>query len=55
VGLLVQTAQQQGATLVIATHDARVAIHLSAGVEGQSGFQRLSLQRQALQKAEQLP
>jgi putative ABC transport system ATP-binding protein len=55
VGLLVQTARQHGATLVIATHDARVAMHLSAGVDGQNGFQRLSLERKALQKAEQLP
>lgn len=44
VGLLQATALRQGATLVIATHDARVAAHL----DSQIGFQPLSLGRQQL-------
>jgi putative ABC transport system ATP-binding protein len=43
VGLLLTTARLQGATLVIATHDARVAALLSSKVEGQTGLQRLIL------------
>ena len=39
VQLLQVTAQRQGATLVIATHDARVSAHL----DGQIGFQPLFL------------
>jgi putative ABC transport system ATP-binding protein len=48
VGLLLTTAHTQGATLVIATHDARVAALISPGVEGQMGFQRLCLARKQL-------
>lgn len=51
VGLLLATARTHGATLVIATHDARVAALVPAGVEGQIGFQRLSLLRKQLLKA----
>lgn len=39
VGLLLATAQAQGATLVIATHDARVARLIPPLVDGQNGFQ----------------
>ncbi|MDO9359358.1 MAG: ATP-binding cassette domain-containing protein [Polaromonas sp.] len=39
VALLQSTARQHGATLVIATHDARVA----AGLDNQIGFQPMSL------------
>ena len=45
VGLLWQTARTQSATLVIATHDARVAALLANSVDGQSPFQTLHLQR----------
>lgn len=44
VALLQATAKRQGATLVIATHDARVA----ANLDGQIGFQSLSVKREAL-------
>ncbi len=54
VALLLNTARTHGATLVIATHDARVAAFISAGVEGQIGFQRLSLLRKQLSKEEQV-
>ncbi|MDD2882061.1 MAG: ATP-binding cassette domain-containing protein [Rhodoferax sp.] len=41
VGLLLATAQAQGATLVIATHDARVAALMPAGVDAcRVGFSR---------------
>jgi len=39
VGLLLDTARQQGATLVIATHDARVAGLLAPDINGQIGIQ----------------
>lgn len=39
VGLLLATARQQGATLVIATHDARVAGLIAPDVNGQIGLQ----------------
>jgi putative ABC transport system ATP-binding protein len=48
VALLLTTAHTQGATLVIATHDARVAALIPPGVEGQIGFQRLCLVRNQL-------
>ena len=48
VGLLLATARTQGATLVIATHDARVAALIPPGVEGQIGFQPLNLLRKQL-------
>ncbi len=43
VGLLLDTARQQGATLVIATHDARVAALIPHGNNGKNGFQSLNL------------
>jgi putative ABC transport system ATP-binding protein len=48
VGLLLKTAQAQGATLVIATHDARVAALIPPEVNGQIGFQRMYLLRKQL-------
>lgn len=45
VGLLLDTARTHGATLVIATHDARVATLIPPGVNGQIGFQSLQLKR----------
>lgn len=48
VGLLLDTARTQGATLVIATHDARVAALIPATVDGQIGFQPLRLVRKQL-------
>ncbi len=53
VGLLLTTARNHGATLVIATHDARVAQLISAQNNGQIGFQPLYLLRQKLLKDEQ--
>jgi putative ABC transport system ATP-binding protein len=53
VGLLLATARKRGATLVIATHDARVAPLISAETDGQIGFQSLQLLRQKLSKEEQ--
>lgn len=47
LALLVQTAQQQGATLVIATHDARVAPLIPAAANGQPGYTALKLERPA--------
>lgn len=51
VGLLLGTARTHGATLVIATHDARVAALMPAGPAGQTGFQSLRLQRGQLSNA----
>jgi putative ABC transport system ATP-binding protein len=48
VGLLLATARTQGATLVIATHDARVAALIPPGTDGQNGFQSLKLLRKQL-------
>ena len=45
--LLLQTAQHHRATLVIATHDARVAPLIPAGPEGHAGFASLRLTRPA--------
>lgn len=39
VGLLLATARQLGATLVIATHDARVARLIPPGFSGENGYQ----------------
>jgi putative ABC transport system ATP-binding protein len=50
VGLLLRAAQTQGATLVIATHDARVAQLIPAGMNGEAGFQPLQLERSQLLK-----
>ncbi len=46
VALLMQTAKQQAATLVIATHDARVAPLISSTDGGGYGFTALKLSRQ---------
>jgi putative ABC transport system ATP-binding protein len=51
VSLLLTTAARHGATLVIATHDARVAALVPPADDGQIGFQRLSLLREQLSKA----
>lgn len=48
VGLLLSTARQHGATLVIATHDARVATLVPPQINGQIGFQALLLVRKQL-------
>lgn len=48
VGLLLKTARAQGATLVIATHDARVAALIPAENNGQIGFWPLYLKRNTL-------
>lgn len=48
VGLLLDTARQHGATLVIATHDARVAGLIPPDSDGQTGFQPLRLLRNQL-------
>lgn len=50
VGLLLTTARSHGATLVIATHDARVAALISPQMNGQIGFQSLLLLRKKLSK-----
>ncbi len=51
VGLLLATARSHGATLVIATHDARVAALIPPQMNGQIGFQSLRLLRKQLSKA----
>ena len=51
ISLLLATATRHGATLVIATHDARVAGLVPLAADGQIGFQRLSLVRNQLLKA----
>jgi putative ABC transport system ATP-binding protein len=51
VQLLLHTASLHQATLVIATHDARVAGLIPAGVNGQIGFQPLRLLRSKLSNA----
>jgi putative ABC transport system ATP-binding protein len=48
VGLLLSTAKTHHATLVIATHDARIATLIPAGLNGQIGFQPLRLLREKL-------
>lgn len=48
VALLHSTCVRQGATLVIATHDARVAALIPRKIEGQIGFQPLQLLREQL-------
>ena len=48
VGLLLATAKAQGSTLVIATHDARVATLIPPDINGQIGFQPLRLLRSQL-------
>lgn len=54
VALLLATSRAQGATLVIATHDARVAALIPPGNNGQIGFQPLCLLRRQLSNSEQL-
>ena len=54
VGLLLHTARAQGATLVIATHDARVAALIPLGNNGQIGFQPLQILRKQLSNEEQI-
>ncbi|CAM8620429.1 SalX ABC-type antimicrobial peptide transport system, ATPase component [Comamonadaceae bacterium] len=51
VGLLLATAALHSATLVIATHDARVTALVPPTADGQIGYQRLSLVREQLSKA----
>ena len=51
VKLLLHTASIHQATLVIATHDSRVAGLIPVGVEGQIGFQPLRLVRSQLSNA----
>jgi putative ABC transport system ATP-binding protein len=46
IALLVKTAQVHGATLVIATHDARVAPLIPVTATGMQGFTALKLTRQ---------
>ncbi len=48
VGMLLATARTHGATLVIATHDARVAALIPPKSDGQIGFQPLRLVRKQL-------
>jgi putative ABC transport system ATP-binding protein len=48
VALLLATAKRHNATLVIATHDARVAQAIPAGSNGEIGFQPLRLVRNQL-------
>lgn len=48
VDLLLATARTHGATLVIATHDARVAALIPSKIDGQIGFQTLQLLRRQL-------
>ena len=51
VALLLSTARTHNATLVIATHDARVSQCIPPGVDGQIGFQPLRLVRNKLLNA----
>jgi putative ABC transport system ATP-binding protein len=48
IALLLQTAQQLRATLVIATHDARVAPLIPNGEAGDCGYSALKLSRQTI-------
>ncbi|NBW24363.1 MAG: ATP-binding cassette domain-containing protein [Betaproteobacteria bacterium] len=47
IELLVQTASKQGATLVIATHDGRVAPAIPPSKAGEPGYTALKLSRQS--------
>ena len=53
IDLLLHTAQQQGATLLIATHDARVAQRIALEKNESFVLQRLQLVREQLSKKEQ--
>ena len=44
--LLIDTARQHGATLVIATHDQRIAPQLPTDADGKPGYTALKLARQ---------
>ncbi len=55
VGLLLATARAQHATLVIATHDARVATLMAPDSAGQVGFQALRLPRLNQVATESMP
>ena len=55
VGLLLSTAKAHAATLVIATHDARVAALLPADVAGSQGLRRLVLTRPTVQFSPGVP
>ena len=55
VGLLLRTATAQAATLVIATHDARVAALLPTDLASARGPHRLVLARPIAQRAPGLP
>lgn len=48
IALLAATARAQGATLLIATHDARVAAALSGGTSSGQDLTRIALQRPAV-------
>ena len=48
LALLHETAQRQGATLVIATHDARVNSHFESYFEHEKGFQTINVGRNQL-------
>jgi putative ABC transport system ATP-binding protein len=48
ISLLLATAQAQDATLLIATHDARVVAMMSTQGLGQNRLQRLKLARQSI-------
>jgi putative ABC transport system ATP-binding protein len=54
VALLLDTARVHNATLVIATHDARVAALIPLRSNGEKGFQPLNLMREQLLKEEQI-
>ncbi|OYT91251.1 MAG: ABC transporter [Burkholderiales bacterium PBB3] len=54
IDLLLTTAQGQAATLVIATHDARVGQRIAAHHQVPFGLQRLQLVREQLSNPEQL-
>lgn len=49
IGLLLQTARAQGATLVIATHDGRVAPLIVQADTGQAAFTSMKLERHTAQ------
>jgi putative ABC transport system ATP-binding protein len=54
VRLLLDTAQAHQATLVIATHDARVAALIPPKSNGEIGYQRMLLLGKKLSNTEQL-
>jgi len=54
VALLLDTARDQGATLVIATHDARVATHLQSEILSKNGNELSQIVRLQLSKRERV-